>query len=119
MQALSDALEASLRERVDVRLGHEVHTLERDGARVRVDGEAFDAVVLATSSAAAARLLAPLGGAHLDPRELRDLAAAETLSSVTVSLGYDAAQIAHPLDGTGFVVGDPFEGFRACTFTSS
>ena len=82
---------------------------------MRLDGEAFDAVVLATSSAAAARLVAPL----FDAPELSELAQAETLSSVTVSLGYEAAQIAHPLDGTGFVVGEPFEGFRACTFTSS
>lgn len=115
MQTLADALAGSLRDRVDVHLGREIRAVERDGARVRLDGEAFDAVVLATSSAAAARLLAPL----FDAPELTDLAQAETLSSVTVSLGYEAAQIAHPLDGTGFVVGEPFEGFRACTFTSS
>lgn len=115
MQSLTDALAASLGERVDVRLGREVRALERDGARVRLDGEAFDAVVLATPSAVAARMLAPL----VDARALRDLAQAETLSSVTVSLGYEAAQIAHPLDGTGFVVSAPLEGLRACTFTSS
>jgi oxygen-dependent protoporphyrinogen oxidase len=38
---------------------------------------------------------------------------------VTVSLAYDAGRVRHALDGTGFVVGEPFEGFRACTFTSS
>ena len=111
--ALGEALQTQLRELVELRAGHEVHTLERDGAGVRVDGAAFDAVVLATSSAAAARLLKPLTG------DAGELARAETLSSVTVSLGYDANQIAHPLDGTGFVVAEPFEGFRACTFTSS
>ncbi len=117
MQALADGLAemlaTELRDRVEVRLGRDVQALERAGERVRVDGEPFDAVVLATSSAAAGRLLAPLSG------EASALARAETLSSVTVSLAYDARQIAHPLDGTGFVVAEPFEGFRACTFTSS
>jgi protoporphyrinogen/coproporphyrinogen III oxidase len=119
MQSIADALAMALstgplRDRVDVRLGHEIRSVERDDARVRLDGDPFDAVVLATSSAAAGRLLAPL---------LADSAAvllqAETLSSVTVALAYEAGQIAHPLDGTGFVVADPFEGFRASTFTSS
>ncbi len=113
--ALGETLTTELRDRVDVRLDREVHALERDGGRVRVDGDTFDAVVLATSSAAAARLVEPLVGATGSSA----LAGAETLSSVTVSLGYRAAQIAHPLDGTGFVVAEPFEGFRACTFTSS
>ena len=124
MQSLSDALAErlanQLRDRVDMRSGREVHTLERDGVRVRVDGEPFDAVVLATSSAAAARLLEPLELVGVSGAAgSRELARAETLSSVTVSLGYHAEQIAHPVDGTGFVVAEPFEGFRACTFTSS
>ncbi len=125
MQTLADSLVAALqnehRDEVELRTGREVHTLEGDGARVRVDGEVFDAVVIATSSAAAGRLLEPLFRANepggLDA--LGHLARAETLSSVTVSCGYAAGQIAHPLDGTGFVVAEPFEGFRACTFTSS
>lgn len=79
---------------------------------MRLDGVAYDAVVVATSSVVAARLLAPLLGETA-------LARAETLSSVTVSLGYDAQQVGHALAGTGFVVGEPFEGFRACTFTTS
>lgn len=115
MQSLADALGAALRDlrdRVTLHLGREVHAIERDGARVRVDGAPFDAVVLATSSVAAGRLLEPLIGQN-------ELSRAETLSSVTVSCGYDRGQIGHPLDGTGFVVAEPFEGFRACTFTSS
>ena len=112
MQSLADALASAIRDRAAIRLGREVRVLERDGTRVRIDGEGFDAAVLATSSSAAGRLLEPLTG----PTEL---VRAATLSSVTVSCGYDAGQIAHPLDGTGFVVAEPFEGFRACTFTSS
>jgi len=117
--ALGEALQTQLRESVALRTGHHVHALERDGAGVRVDGEPFDAVVIATSSAAAARLVEPLVVGDAGADGVPELARAETLSSVTVSLGYDARQIEHPLDGTGFVVAEPFEGFRACTFTSS
>lgn len=121
MQTLVDVLATALRNRIELRLGREVRTLEQVRTRVLLDRRPFDAVVLATSSAAASRLLEPLLRATgpAESNALTKLARAETLSSVTVSLGYDARQIAHPLDGTGFVVAEPFEGFRACTFTSS
>ena len=115
MQSLADGLERAIGDKaaaVDVRRKTTVRLVEPADAGVVVDGEAFDAVVLATSAAAAAKLVGEL----VDPDPL---ASAETLSSVTVSLAYDAGQIRHPLDGTGFVVAEPFEGFRACTFTSS
>lgn len=110
MQALSDALAAAISGDVEIVLGSAVETVAREGSVVRVGDATFDAVVLATSSAVAARLT----GVGSDA-----LAAAPTLSSVTVSLVYDAAQVGHALDGTGFVVAEPFEGLRACTFTSS
>ncbi|HSO31971.1 MAG TPA: FAD-dependent oxidoreductase [Labilithrix sp.] len=112
MQTLADALAIAVRARSAVHLAQPVESLEVGAAGVRIGGVAHDAVVLATSSAAAARLLVPVLGET-------ELARAETLSSVTVSLGYDARSVRHALAGTGFVVGEPFEGFRACTFTSS
>lgn len=118
MQSLTDALAAAVRTGTTVRLDSPVRALDADGPRVRVDGEAYDAVVLATSSAVAARLLLPVAGDATDTG-VAELARAETLSSVTVSLAYDAGQVKHALDGTGFVVAEPFQGFRACTFTTS
>jgi oxygen-dependent protoporphyrinogen oxidase len=50
-----------------------------------------------------------------------ELGGSDALSSVTVSLAYPRAAVAHALDATGFVVaeGAQDEGFRACTFVSS
>lgn len=110
MQSLSDALARSFHG--ELRLEAPVAVIEISGSKVCVDGSAFDHVVIATSSAEAARMLAPV--VH-EP----ELAAAATLSSVSVSLGFAAHQVAHALEGTGFVVGAPFDGFRACTFTTS
>jgi oxygen-dependent protoporphyrinogen oxidase len=112
MQSLTDALAIAARARSTIHLEQPIAALELGGLGPRIGGVTYDAVVLATSSAAAARLLVPLLGET-------ELARAETLSSVTVSLGYDAHQVRHNLGGTGFVVGEPFEGFRACTFTTS
>jgi protoporphyrinogen/coproporphyrinogen III oxidase len=120
MQALTDALGRALEGRAAVRIHSAVTRLARrnDATVVCVGDEEhpFDAVVLALPSAPSARLLAAseLG---LPPPE--GLARAETLSSVTVSLAFSRDLVDHPLDGTGFVVADPFEGFRACTFTTS
>ncbi len=112
MQTLTDMLALAVRARSEVQLVQPAAALAIDGGGVRVDGVLYDAAVLATSSVAAARLLVPVLGET-------ELAHAETLSSVTVSLGYDARRVGHALAGTGFVVGEPFEGFRACTFTTS
>jgi protoporphyrinogen/coproporphyrinogen III oxidase len=75
-----------------------------------------DRVVIATSALAAAPLLEPAFGSAASA-----LAGSSALSSVTVSLAYPRAAIAHALDATGFVVaeGAQLEGFRACTFASS
>jgi squalene-associated FAD-dependent desaturase len=42
-----------------IRLGHRVGTIEADGAAWRVDGDPFDAAIVATSAVEAARLVAP------------------------------------------------------------
>ncbi len=83
----------------------------RVGSPVQVD-----AVVVATSSAAAAAVLTAEFGEVALP-----LASSEAVSSVTVSLAYQRQQVHHALDATGFVVADEaqHEGFRACTFASS
>ena len=59
----------------------------------------FDAVVLAIPASAAADLLA----ASAAPLSA-ELAAIPYASTAVVSLAYDRSQIAHPLDGFGFVV---------------
>lgn len=115
MQSLSDALSTAAAGQVDIRTNARVDAVDADGSSVRVDGVGYDAVILATSTAVAGRLLAPALGGSATSR----FTSAETLSSVTVSLAFEASNVRHALDGTGFVVGEPFEGFRACTFTSS
>jgi len=58
-----------------------------------------DAVVVATSTADASRLLGPV-----DPTLAGLLGRINTTGSVVVSLGYRREQVAHALDGFGFVV---------------
>jgi oxygen-dependent protoporphyrinogen oxidase len=73
-----------------------------------------DAVCLALPAYAAARLLR-----NVDPSLASDLEAIPYASTATVNLAYRGADIAHPLDGFGFVV--PFVEKRtllACTFSS-
>ncbi|HEY2735705.1 MAG TPA: hypothetical protein VGI70_17025, partial [Polyangiales bacterium] len=69
-----------------------------------------------TPAHVAGELLSPVvGDVALEPSRSR------ALSSVTVSMAFARAAIAHPLDATGFVIatGDQWHGVRACTFTSS
>jgi oxygen-dependent protoporphyrinogen oxidase len=61
--------------------------------------EEFDAVIVATSSAAAARLLQPI-----DATLAGLLASIEHSGTAVVSLGYDRQQVGHPLLGAGAVV---------------
>lgn len=121
MEAIVEALTLALEPRVEVHTSSAVGGLEAAGTRWRVQPRAsaareFEAVVLATSSAAAAALLRDTFGATA-----RELGAASTLSSLTVSLAYGRDQVQHPLDATGFVVAvdQQQHGFRACTFSSS
>jgi oxygen-dependent protoporphyrinogen oxidase len=118
MEALIHALAARLPPGA-VRLKERVTGMERRGEGWRLvtgDGGAVEAeaVVLATEAHQAARLLRPLdpGLAHL-------LEGIPYASSATVTLGYRRADIAHALDGFGFVV--PQAERRpiiACTFSS-
>lgn len=122
MQMLSDGLAAALAGRVDLRTATKVQRLERAGAGWRLLGSApshecaVDALVLATTAAEAACLLA-----SEFPNQASALSKANTLSSVTVSLAFRREQVEHPLDATGFVVAteQQQQGFRACTFSSS
>ncbi|MFO0737489.1 MAG: FAD-dependent oxidoreductase [Labilithrix sp.] len=112
MGALTDALAAAIEPRVVRYVGVQVEALATDGRRVRVDDVAYDAVVVAVPSAPAAELLRPLLASE-------PFVASGTVSSVNVSLAFARGQVAHPLEGTGFVVGAGDGGFRACTFASS
>ncbi len=102
-----------------VRLKHRVGGIERRGAHWRVTTEEAgaidaDAVIVATETHAASRLLR-----YVDPPLATMLETIPYASSATVSLGYRRADVAHPLDGFGFVV--PRAEHRdllACTFSS-
>ncbi len=59
----------------------------------------FDGVIIATPSPAAAKLLQ-----SIDATLAGELSAIEHAGSAIVVLGYDRAQIEHPLDSFGFVV---------------
>jgi oxygen-dependent protoporphyrinogen oxidase len=120
MGEIIGALARALGPLADVRVRSPVKGLTSRNGRVFVEtGEGalvVDRAFVATSARSAARLLAPAFGAAAGALER-----SATLSSVTVSLAYRRGAIAHPLDGTGFVVAENAqdEGFRACTFTSS
>jgi oxygen-dependent protoporphyrinogen oxidase len=84
-----------------------------EGSGVRA-AEVFDAVILATPSYEAARLLAPL-----DAELAAKLATIEHSGTAIVSVGYDRRQIAHPLDGMGVVIpGIENSPMLACSFSS-
>lgn len=70
-------------------------SLEIDGG----DPVAADAVLLAIPAHAAARLAGPL-----DEQLGRELGRLRSASTATVFLGYRRADVAHPLDGSGFLV---------------
>ncbi len=127
MQAVTDAvvraLEGHVHATLQTRSPVRALACAASGSAVLLDGDArasADVVVLATSGASAARILRASAGFGSDVRSAAEhVGAAQTLSSVTVTLAFRAEDVAHPLDGTGFVVAEPFEGFRACTFISS
>ena len=122
---LADGMEAlvhALAERLPAgaaRLKERVTAAERRGVGWRLvtaEGGAVeaDALILATESYQAARLLRPL-----DPGLGHLLEGIPYASSATVSLAYRRADIGHPLNGFGFVV--PHAEGRpiiACTFSS-
>lgn len=102
--ALVDALGADVRASgVAVRTGCPVESLARSGASwtVRAQGGSFEAdrVLVAVPPWAAARLLA-----GVDAGAGAMLGGVSCGSTATVFLGYRRGDVAHPLDGVGFVV---------------
>jgi oxygen-dependent protoporphyrinogen oxidase len=80
----------------------------------RVGPEQFDAVILATPSHVAARLLEPT-----DAGLAQMLASIEHSGTAIVSVGYQRGQVAHPLNGMGAVVpGVENSPILACSFSS-
>jgi len=124
MGSLTGALEQALQQAAGVTLMRDtrVAAIEREGAALSVvtaagARHAVDAVLLATTAASAAPLLASLLP-HVP--QAAALAQSPTLSSVTVELAFERPAVHHALDGTGFVVAQAAQqdGLRACTFTS-
>jgi len=102
-----------------VRLKERVVGLRREGAGWRVglaDASAVeaDAVIVAAEAHQAARMVR-----DLDPSLAHLLEAIPYASSATVTLAYRREEIAHPLDGFGFVVPRIEQRpLLACTFSS-
>ncbi len=119
LQELVSALERSISG--EVRLNSGVagrQPLPGGGYRLTLeDGAALDAdaVILATPAFVSAGLLR-----DLSPQLAARLDAIRYVSTATVSLGYDARDFGHPLDGFGFVVprNEPSR-LLACTWTST
>ena len=84
-----------------------------DGGRHHVPARAL---ILAAPAPVAARLLSP----H-DPHAAALCAEVPYVSTVSIALGYPRAAIAHPLEGSGFVVARQYNRLRitACTWVSS
>jgi protoporphyrinogen/coproporphyrinogen III oxidase len=119
MGQLTSALAERVRARAELRLVVPVRSVQTEGGLsvvTEAGAERVEALIVATSAARAAQLLRESFG-----QAAAALGQAQTSSSVTVSLLYPRAAVAHPLDATGFVVAEPERagGLRACTFTSS
>jgi protoporphyrinogen/coproporphyrinogen III oxidase len=101
-----------------LRTGTVVERVERDGERWKVftldETIDADAVCIATPAYAASRLVEGVA-----PELARSLNLVEYASSATVNLVYRREDIAHPLDGFGFVVpASQKRTLLACTFSS-
>jgi oxygen-dependent protoporphyrinogen oxidase len=119
LQQLSDALVAQLPQE-SLRAGCSALAVHRHAGRYRIDlsdGSCLLAedVVFATPSFATADLVE-----QLDPVLAERLRAIRYVSTATVSLGFRRSEIAHPLQGSGFIV-PPSEGRRitACSWSSA
>ena len=103
LKQLVEALRGALHD-VEVRVGERVISLEQglSGYRLQTSAGTWleaDAVALATPAYAAGDLLRTFA-----PELAELLHSIRYVSTATVSLGYRRADIAHPLDGFGFVV---------------
>jgi oxygen-dependent protoporphyrinogen oxidase len=119
LQQLSDALVAQL-PGTNLRTGCRALAVSRYAERYRIDlndGSSLlaDDVVFATPSFVTADLME-----QLDPALAERLRAIRYVSTATVSLGFRRSEIAHPLQGSGFIV-PPSEGRRitACSWSSA
>jgi oxygen-dependent protoporphyrinogen oxidase len=119
MSELVDALERQLPPG-SIQCEAPVSAIERegDGFRVTTPGSSASAraVILAVPARVAATLLAPI-----DEAAARLCAEVPYVSTVSVSLGFPRAAVAHPLAGSGFVVARKHDRSRitACTWVSS
>ncbi|MBI4502176.1 MAG: FAD-dependent oxidoreductase [Gemmatimonadetes bacterium] len=121
MGVLTDALIAALADRATITTRRSVESLTRNGKGWKLktgngpEVEA-DAVILASSPAAAADLVAPVA-----PEAVADLRSVNLISNLSVSLAYPRPAVSHALDASGMVVApdEDLEGLRACTFSSS
>jgi len=107
LSSLIEAIAARLPEGC-IRFNTAVQRIERIGEkwRVHVDSTGtvglstdFDALIIATPTAAAAKLLE-----FTDAALARELRPIEYAGSAVVALGYDRSQIEHPMNRFGFVV---------------
>lgn len=124
MGELVDAIGAELerrRDRVTIRRGAGVASIagEADALEVVLDDGARVAgrrVVLTLPAADAARVVGEIA-----PDAAAALATGRSLSNASVTLRYARAQIAHPLEGSGFIVPEDAQahGFRACSFVTT
>lgn len=101
-----------------IRLGTELHTLAPTSDGWRLDtttGTCYAAgVVLATPVPVTAKLLAPL-----DADAARLCAGVPHASTASIALAWHRDEIAHPLDGSGFVVARDQSRITASTWISS
>lgn len=121
MGELPRRLASSLGVGVELRVNSRVRgvTSGPGGVTLCAAGDApltFDVAVIATTARSAATLLEGMCG-----RAARALDESTLLSSLTVTLAYRRDAIAHPLNGTGFIVPEPerLSSVRAVTFSSS
>jgi oxygen-dependent protoporphyrinogen oxidase len=115
MSSLIDALAGRLPPDC-VRLSAPVEKLAlRADGRWQIDGETFDAVIVAVPAHRAARLLAEQ---HVELAA--GLTSIRYAGCAIALVGYRRADVGHPLDGFGFVVPE-IEGRRilACSFSSN
>ena len=102
LTSLVEAIAARL-PATSVRLNTSIDRIDRVGGAWRLHtaggAEEFDAVILATPSHVAGRLLSPL-----DAELGRDLSSVVHSGTAIVSMAYRREQVGHRLDGMGFVV---------------
>lgn len=121
MAELPQRLAGALSSQVELRLNSPIKSVQpREGGVTLLDPEHrahdFDGVIIATTARSTASLLGDAFGPSA-----RALQESSLLSSLTVTLAFRRESIAHPLDGTGFIVPEPEQlgGVRAVTFSSS